>query len=231
MHVATLRLVLCLMVCCDLWLASSQKLQLDSIDQSELVRKARQIRQHRQVRQTRQLRQEQDKETKCKFKFALLDFPPYIMNQSINQGFMYQTLTWFVDTACFGREATNPIPCKMVPVFVQNQDEMVKLIKNRSVDFGFPILSDAKKMANIGLYHIAVRNIWSDHLALGKSSGLSSSIHTQLELFTFNSTKVIFKLNCYGFSMKIIQGGIDGTILSKRLVRHTLSLHRNRRPN
>ena len=145
MHVATLRLVLCLMVCCDLWLASSQKLQLDSIDQSELVRKARQIRQHRQVRQTRQLRQEQDKETKCKFKFALLDFPPYIMNQSVNPGFMYQTLTWFVDTACFGREATNPIACKMVPVFVQNQDEMVKLIKNGSVDFGFPILSDAKQ--------------------------------------------------------------------------------------
>ena len=145
MHVATLRLVLCLMVCCDLWLASSHKLQLDSIDQSELVRKARQIRQHRQARRTRQLRQEQDKETKCKLKFALLDFPPYIMNQSINQGFMYITLKWFVDTACFGREETDPIACKMVPVFVQNQDEMVKLIKNGSVDFGFPILSDAKQ--------------------------------------------------------------------------------------
>ena len=143
MHVATLRLVLCLMVCCDLWLVSSQK--LDSIDQSELVRKARQIRQHRQVRQTRQLRQEQDKETKCKFKFAWLDFPPYIMNQSIDGGFMNQILTWFVDMACFGREATDPIACKMVPVFVQNQDEMVKLIKNGSVDFGFPILSDAKQ--------------------------------------------------------------------------------------
>ncbi|XP_066018183.1 uncharacterized protein [Pocillopora verrucosa] len=151
MHVPTLRLVLCLMVCCDLWLASSQKLQLDSIDQSELVRKAREIRQHRQVRQTRQPRQEQDKETKCKFKFALLDFPPYIMNQSMNKGFMYQTLTWFVDMACFGREATDPIACKMVPVFVQNQDEMVKLIKNGSVDFGFPILSDAKqKLTGLG---------------------------------------------------------------------------------
>ena len=133
------------MVCCDLWLARSQKLQLDSIDQSESVRKARPIRQHRQVRQTRQLRQEQDKETKCKFKVALLDFPPYIMNQSINQGFMYLTLTWFVDSLCFGREAIDPIACKMVPVFVQNQDEMVKLIKNGSVDFGFPILSDAKQ--------------------------------------------------------------------------------------
>ena len=137
MHVATLRLVLCLMVCCDLWLVSSQK--LDSIDQSELVRKARQIRQHRQVRQTRQLRQEQDKETKCKFKLALLDFPPYIMNQSINRGFMHETLTWLVDMACFGRVATHSIACKMEPVFVQNQDEMVKLIKNRLVDFGFPI--------------------------------------------------------------------------------------------
>ena len=146
MHVAALRLVVCLMVCCDLWLASSQKLPLDSINQSELARKAREIRQHRQVRQTRQLRQEQDKETKCKFKLALLDFPPYIMNQSINRGFMHETLTRFVDTACFGREAPpHPIACKMEPVFVQNQDEMVKLIKNRLVDFGFPILSDAKE--------------------------------------------------------------------------------------
>ena len=58
---------------------------------------------------------------------------------------MNQTLTWFVDMACFDREAINPIACKMVPVFVQNQDEMVKLIKNGSVDFGFPILSDAKQ--------------------------------------------------------------------------------------
>ena len=32
--------------------ASSQKPRIDSIDQSELVRKARDIRQHRQVRQT-----------------------------------------------------------------------------------------------------------------------------------------------------------------------------------
>ncbi|XP_066018611.1 uncharacterized protein [Pocillopora verrucosa] len=145
MHVAALRLVVCLTVCCDLWLASSQKLPLDSINQSELARKAREIRQHRQVRQTRQLRQEQDKETKCKFKLALLDFPPYIMNQSINRGFMHETLTWLADMACFGRVATHSIACKMEPVFVQNQDEMVKLIKNRLVDFGFPILSDAKE--------------------------------------------------------------------------------------
>ena len=52
MHVATIRLVLCLFICSDLLPANSQKPQIDSIDQSELVRKARDIRQHRQIRQT-----------------------------------------------------------------------------------------------------------------------------------------------------------------------------------
>ena len=51
MHVATIRLALCLF-CSDLRPANSQKPRIDSIDQSELVRKARDIRQHRQVRQT-----------------------------------------------------------------------------------------------------------------------------------------------------------------------------------
>ena len=227
-----------------------------SINQSELARKAREIRQHRQVRQTRQLRQEQDKETKCKFKFALLDFPPYIMNQSINQGFMYQTLTWFVDMACFGREATDPIACKMVPVFVQNQDEMVKLIKNGSVDFGFPILSDAKQKLT-GLDSVtlirafvssgcsmivnlkqckaesreqlftSITSQWPILAYIILLSGISGVIiwllvrvkayHRQSILSLWSSLvlilrKVRFKLNCYGFSIKIVQGGIDGSI-------------------
>ncbi|XP_022778507.1 uncharacterized protein LOC111320080 [Stylophora pistillata] len=139
MHVATLRLVLCLLVCSDVWPASSEKPQIDSIVQSELARKAREIRQHRRVRQTGQ------QETTCRYKIALLDFPPYIMNQTTQGGFMNTTLTWFVDMACFGREASDPIACIMEPVFVQTQDEMVKLIKNNSVDFGFPILSDARQ--------------------------------------------------------------------------------------
>ena len=256
MHVATLRLVLFLMVCCDLWLASSQKLQLDSIDQSELVRKAHEIRQHRQIRRTRQLRQEQDKEKKCKFKFALLDFPPYIMKQSINQGFMYQTLTWLLDTACFGRGATDPIACKMVPVFVQNQDEMVKLIKNGSVDFGFPILSDAKqKLAGLDSVTLirafvspgcsVIVNLkqckaesrerlftsitlqWPIMAYIILLSGISGVIiwllvrvkayHRQSILSFWSSLvliqcKIRFKLNCHGFSMKIVQVGIDSTI-------------------
>ena len=256
MHVATLRLVLYLMVCCDLWLARSQKLQLDSIDQSELVRKAREIRQHRQVRQMRQLRQEQDKETKCKLKFALLDFPPYIMKQSINQGFMYGPLTWLVDVACFGRDTVDPIACKMVPVFVQNQDEMVKLIKNGSVDFGFPILSDAKQKLT-GLDSVtlirafvspgcsmivnlkrckaesreqlftSITSQWPILAFIILLSGISGVIiwllvrvkayHRQ-SILSFRSSSVLilckvrFKFNFYGFSMKIVQVGIDGTI-------------------
>ncbi|XP_022789720.1 uncharacterized protein LOC111329323 [Stylophora pistillata] len=144
MHVATLRLVLCLMVCSDVQLTSSEKPQTDSIVQSELVRKAREIRQHRRVRQAGQPGLNQE-ETKCRYKIALLDFPPYIMNQSKQQGFMNNTLTWFVDSACFRRKSNDPIACIMEPVFVQTQDEMVKLIKNNSVDFGFPVLSDARQ--------------------------------------------------------------------------------------
>ena len=52
MHVATIKLALCLFFCSDLRPTSSQKPRIDSIDQSELVPKARDIRQHRQVRQT-----------------------------------------------------------------------------------------------------------------------------------------------------------------------------------
>ena len=50
MHVAWL--ALCLFFCSDLRPASSQKPRIDSIDQSELLRKARDIRQHRKIRQT-----------------------------------------------------------------------------------------------------------------------------------------------------------------------------------
>ena len=55
MHVATIRLALCLFFCSDLRPANSQKPRIDSIDSidsSELVPKARDIRQHRQIRQT-----------------------------------------------------------------------------------------------------------------------------------------------------------------------------------
>lgn len=144
MHVATLGLVICLLVCSDLWLASSKTRQTDSIHQSRLARQAREIRQHRQVRQARQSRQSDLDETNCSYKVALLDFPPYIMNKSLNRGFMFQTIIWFVDTTCFMRQESDPIACKMEPVFVRSSDEMVKLIEDKKVDFGFPILSDAK---------------------------------------------------------------------------------------
>ena len=94
MHVAWL--ALCLFFCSDLRPASSQKPRIDSIDQSELVRKDRDIRQHRQVRQTRQLRQEQDKETKCEFKLALLDFPPKI-NENLSQIQNFCDLFWIAN--------------------------------------------------------------------------------------------------------------------------------------
>ena len=52
MHIATIRLPLCLLFCSYLRPANSQKPRIDSIDSSELVPKARDVRQHRQIRRT-----------------------------------------------------------------------------------------------------------------------------------------------------------------------------------
>ena len=150
----------------------------------------------------------------------------------------------------------DPIACKMVPVFVQNQDEIVKLIKNGSVDFGFPILSDAKQKLT-GLDSVtlirafvssgcsmivnlkqckaesreqlftSITSQWPILAYIILLSGISGVIiwllvrvkayHRQSILSFWSSLvliqrKVRFKLNCHGFSMKIVQVGIDSTI-------------------
>ncbi|KAL9981408.1 hypothetical protein ACROYT_G010109 [Oculina patagonica] len=58
---------------------------------------------------------------------------------------MYDKITWFVDFTCFQREDSDPEACIMKPIFVKNSEEMVKLIKEKSVDFAFPIQADAKE--------------------------------------------------------------------------------------
>ena len=146
MHGVAVGLIICVLVFSDCWLVNSKSRQIDSIHRSRLGRQDREIRPHRETRETRQSRQSDLSETECRYQVALLDFPPYIMNstQSTQLGFMHEKIKWFVDFTCFDREDKDPEACIMEPVFVKNSEEMVQLIKEKSVDFAFPIQADAK---------------------------------------------------------------------------------------
>ena len=117
-----------------------------SSHKSKLVRRAREIRQERQ---TRELRQAHSNDTKCRYKMALLDVPPYIMNTASNKsnrGFMYKPLMESINNACFDEKklTESHLNCFLDPIFVRDYDEMIKLIKEKQVDFAFPIQSDMK---------------------------------------------------------------------------------------
>ena len=60
---------------------------------------------------------------------------PYIMNRSLDPGFMYLTIKWFVDMACFSRQASDRIACNIDAIFAQSQGEMLNLMKTKPVNF------------------------------------------------------------------------------------------------
>ena len=138
------RLVFCLLVCSDIWLVNSKTREIDSIHHSRFACQVREIRSHRDTRQAPSNDPSDKSETKCNYSIALLDFPPYIMNSSLERGFMYDKIKWFVDYTCFMKEENDPEACIIVPKFVHNWEEIVELIKNKSVDFAFPIQAEAK---------------------------------------------------------------------------------------
>ena len=70
-----------------------------------------------------------EQKTQCRFKVALLSTPPYIMSGSLDPGFMYQTIKWSVDMACFSRQASDPTACNMDTIFVRSQGEMSNLMR------------------------------------------------------------------------------------------------------
>ena len=117
-----------------------------SSHKSKLIPGTREIRQERRTRETRQAH---SSDTKCRYKMALLDVPPYIMNTASNKsnrGFMYKPLTEYINEACFDEKklTESHLNCFLDPIFVRDYDEMIKLIKEKRVDFAFPILSDMK---------------------------------------------------------------------------------------
>ena len=69
---------------------------------------------------------------------------PYIMNGSLELGFMYLTIKWFVDIGCFSRQASNGIDCNIDAIFAQSQGEILNLMKTKQVDFTFPFQANHK---------------------------------------------------------------------------------------
>ena len=69
---------------------------------------------------------------------------PYIMNGSLEPGFMYLTIKWFVYMACFSRQASDRIACNIDAIFAQSQGEILNLMKTKQVDFTFPFQANHK---------------------------------------------------------------------------------------
>jgi len=139
MNSVTLVLVIGFLVGSELWLVQSENLQTDTTHQSRVARQAPGTRSHAQTRHARQSHL-----PSCGYTIALLDFPPYIINTSSTGGFMGDKIRWFVNKECFDEDKPKDHVCNMERRLVQNSDEMVELIKNKSVDFAFPIQADAK---------------------------------------------------------------------------------------
>ena len=69
---------------------------------------------------------------------------PYIMNGSLEPGFMYLTIKWLVYMACFSRQASDRIACNIDAIFAQSQGEILNLMKTKQVDFTFPFQAQHK---------------------------------------------------------------------------------------
>ena len=147
MHSIAAGLVICFLLGYELTAVISSK-NYSRLHQSKLIRHARDTRTNRKARE---LEEPGSNEQKCNYTVALLDFPPYVMNKTkiLERGFMYDSIVWFVNTACFrtglpmGPE--EQLPCNLQATFVKNTDELVELVKSNKVDFAFPIFSEAKK--------------------------------------------------------------------------------------
>ena len=77
------------------------------------------------------------------------------MNGSLEPGFMYLTIKWFVYMACFSRQASDRIACNIDAIFAQSQGEILNLMKTKQVDFTFPFQAN-HKMDNDGLPNVTL---------------------------------------------------------------------------
>ena len=143
MHSIAAGLVICFLLGYELTAVISSK-NYSRLHQSRLIRYVRDTRTNRKARE---LEEPGSNEQKCNYTVALLDFPPYVVNNTkiSERGFMYDRLVWFINTACFDTGPEEQLPCNLQATFVKNTDELVELVKSNKVDFAFPIFSEAKK--------------------------------------------------------------------------------------
>ena len=143
MHSIAAGLVICFLLGYELTAVISSK-NYSRLHQSRLIRHVRDTRTNRKARE---LEEPGSNEQKCNYTLALLDFPPYVVNNTkiSERGFMYDRLVWFINTVCFDTEPEEQLPCNLQATFVKNTDELVELVKSNKVDFAFPIFSEAKK--------------------------------------------------------------------------------------
>ena len=99
MHSIAAGLVICFLLGYELTAVISSK-NYSRLHQSKLIRHVRDTRTNRKARE---LEEPGSNEQKCNYTVALLDFPPYVMNKTkiLERGFMYDSIVWFVNTACF----------------------------------------------------------------------------------------------------------------------------------
>ena len=144
MHSIAAGLVICFLLGYKLTAVISSK-NYSRLHQSRLIRHVRDTRTNRKARE---LEEPGSNEQKCNYTVALLDFPPYVVNNTkiSERGFMYDRLVWFINTACFDTGPEEQLPCNLQAMFVKNTDELVELVKSNKVDFAFPIFSEAKKV-------------------------------------------------------------------------------------
>ena len=143
MHSIAVGLVICFLLGYELTAVISSK-NYSRLHQSRLIRYVRDTRTNRKARE---LEEPGSNEQKCNYTVALLDFPPYVVNNTkiSERGFMYDRLVWFINTACFDTGPEEQLPCNLQATFVKNTDELVDLVKSNKVDFAFPIFSEAKE--------------------------------------------------------------------------------------
>ena len=173
MHSIAAGLVICFLLGYEVTAVISSK-NYSSLHQSRLIRHARDIRANRKARE---LEEPGSNEKKCIYTVALLDFPPYVMNKTkiLERGFMYDSIVWFVNTACFQtglpKGPEEQLPCNLQATFVKNTDELVDLVKSNKVDFAFPFFSEAKEALD-GIENVTIIRVFT-------SQGCSLIVNTK----------------------------------------------------
>ena len=148
MYFALLRPAIFLLVGSHLWLVYGVSSSKSRSHQYKEKRHAREVRARRRSRAAHQSDLPCINQTSCRYITAMLEFPPYVMNgtTSTEKGILYEQIVRFVETVCL-EILTNDEPptCCMESLFVNSSKELLRLIKEKKVDFAFPILTEMKK--------------------------------------------------------------------------------------